>query len=163
MGSFEGVFSPLLFLPMGKLIEISNKLRQLTAQRLEAEVLIIIRENETTLTNMNTDQLFQGQDAKGKSLPDYSERSVQVFGKPSGPMKLFDTGDFYRGFFVRADKFPVVFESSDRKSGKIADLLASRGEDPDDIYGLNKTNLADFSKSFVLPDLQKFLRDFLHV
>ena len=163
MGSFEGVFSPLLFLFMGKLIDLSNRIKQLTAQRLEAEVLIIIRENETTLTNMNTDQLFQGQDAKGKSLPDYSERSVQVFGKPSGPMKLFDTGDFYRGFFVRADKFPVVFESSDRKTGKIADLLAAKGEDPDDIYGINKANLKDFSRNYLLPDLQKFLRNFLHV
>src|SRR5688572_18457774 len=163
MGSFEGVFSPLLFLFMGKLIDLSNRIKQLTAQRLEAEVLIIIRENETTLTNMNTDQLFQGQDAKGKSLPDYSERSVQVFGKPSGPMKLFDTGDFYRGFFVRADKFPVVFESSDRKTGKIADLLAAKGEDPDDIYGINRANLKDFSRNYLLPDLQKFLRNFLHV
>jgi hypothetical protein len=155
-------FLPSFFI-MGKLIELSNKLKQLTAKRLEDEVLSIIRENETTLTNMNTDQLFQGQDSKGKSLPDYSERSVQVFGKPSGPMKLFDTGDFYRGFFVRADKFPVVFESSDRKSGKIADLLAAKGEDPDDIYGINKANLKDFSRNYLLPDLQKFLRNFLHV
>ena len=127
------------------------------------EVLVIVKKNEETATNMNTDQLFGGQDAKGKSLPNYSDRSVQVFGKPSGPMKLFDTGDFYRGFFVRADKFPVVFESSDQKSGKIADLLLSKDQDPDDIYGLNKTNLSDFSKSYVLPDLQKFIRDFLHV
>lgn len=148
---------------MGKLLEISNRLKQLTAQRLESQVLVIIKDNETVLTSMNTDQLFQGQDAKGKSLPDYSPTSVQVFGKPAGPMRLFETGDFYRGFFVKADKFPVVFESSDRKTGKIADLLASKGEDPDDIYGINKDNLKDFNRSYVLPELGKFIRNFLHV
>jgi len=58
---------------------------------------------------------------------------------------------------------PVVFESSDRKTGKIADLLASKGHNPDDIYGLQKSNLADFSKSYVLPELQKFFRNFIHV
>ncbi len=148
---------------MGKLIDISNKIKQLTQQRLEAEVLAIIQNNDQVAINMNTDQLFSGKDALDKDLPDYSERSVTVFGKPEGPYKLFDTGDFYRGFFLYADKFPVVFSNSDQKTGKIADLLASKGHNPEDIYGLNKTNLTDFSRSYVLPEVKKFFRDFLHV
>jgi len=148
---------------MGKLLELTSKLHQLTPERMEKEVLIAVQSNEQAATNMNTDQLFGGEDSKGKKLPPYSRRSVEVFGKQAGPMTLFDTGDFYRGFFVKAEKFPVVFESSDRKTGKIADLLESKGENPDDIYGLNKTNLTDFARSYVLEDLQKFLRNFIHV
>lgn len=148
---------------MGKLLELSNRLRQLTPQRLEAEVLVILNKNEQVFTDMNADQLYQGEDAKGNKLPDYSERSVTVFGKPNGPMRLYETGSFYRGLFLDTSKFPVIVFSSDQKTGKIADLLASRGHNPDDIYGLQKPNLKDFSRSYVLPDLQKFIRDFIHV
>jgi len=148
---------------MGKLLELTSKLHQLTPERMERGLLVIIKENEEVITNMNTDQLFAGEDSKGKKLPPYSRRSVEVFGKEAGPMTLFDTGDFYRGFFVKTDKFPVVFESSDRKTGKIADLLESKGTNPDDIYGLNKTNLTDFARAYVLEDIQKFLRKFIHV
>lgn len=148
---------------MGKLLDLHNRLQQLTPERIEKEVLVIVKDNEQVATNMNTDQLFSGQDSKGKNLPSYSRRSVEVFGKQDGPMKLFETGDFYRGFFVKADKYPIVFESSDRKTGNIADLLESKGHEPDDIYGLNKTNLTDFSRSYVLEDFRKFIRDFLGI
>jgi len=148
---------------MGKLIDISNKIKQLTQQRLEAEVLAIIQNNDQVAINMNTDQLFSGKDALDKDLPDYSERSVTVFGKSPGPYTLFDTGDFYKGFVLRADKFPVVFDNTDRKTGKIADLLASKGHNPEDIYGLNKTNLTDFSRSYVLPEVRENVRKFLEV
>lgn len=144
---------------MGKLLRLTEKLKQLTPERMEEELLVIVKRNEEAATNMNTDQLFQGQDAKGNNLPDYSERSVTAFGKPSGPMRLFDTGDFYRGFILRADKFPVVFESTDKKTGRIAELLAARDVNPDDIYGLQKQNLTDLSRNYILPELQKFVRD----
>lgn len=148
---------------MGRFIEMANKVKSLTPKRISDELLVIIKKHETIATNLNTDQLFQGEDAKGKKLPNYSDRSVQVFGKPSGPMRLFETGSFYRGFFIRAEKFPAVFESSDLKTGHIADLLASKGHNPDDIYGLQKDNITDFARSYVLEDLQKFLRDFIRV
>jgi hypothetical protein len=148
---------------MGKLIDLTDKLKQLTPDRVEKEVLIIVKANEEVATNLNTDQLFGGKDSKGVNLPKYSLRSVQIFRKPAGPMRLFDEGDFYRGFFLKADKFPIIFQSSDRKTGKIADMLASRGHNPDDIYGLQKSNLTEFSKVYVLEDLQKFLREFIRV
>jgi hypothetical protein len=148
---------------MGKLLELTAKLHQLTPERMEKEVLISVKNNEETATNMNTDQLFGGEDVKGKKLPPYSRRSVEVFGKQSGPMTLFDTGDFYRGFFVKADKYPITIFSNDRKTGKIADLLESKGENPDDIYGLQKKNLTEFARSYVLEDFRKFMRNFLGI
>ena len=148
---------------MGKLLDLHNRLQQLTTERIENEVLVIAKNNEEVATNMNTDQLFGGQDSKGKNLPEYSRRSVEVFGKPAGSWRLFGEGDFYAGFFLDASKYPIFIFSIDRKTGKIADLLESKGHEPDDIYGLNKTNLTDFSRSYVLEDFRKFIRDFLGI
>lgn len=147
---------------MAKLNVLIARLGQLS-EMIEPETLAIIKKHEETATNMNTDQLFAGEDAHGVKLPDYSERSITVFGKPAGPMRLFESGDFYRGFFLDTSKFPVIVFSSDSKTGKIADLLSSKGHNPDSIYGLNKSNLADFSRSYVLPDLQRQVRELLGV
>lgn len=124
---------------------------------MENELLAIVNDNETTATNLNTDQLFQGEDSRGDKLPDYSATSVNVFGKPSGPIRLFDTGDFYRGFFVHADKFPVVFDSRDSKRDELAKNFGN------DIFGLQKQNIKELAQVYVLPDLQKFIRDFLRL
>lgn len=75
-------------------------------------------------------QLSQGLKSNDQFLPDYSRVSVTKFGKPDGPIKLFDTGAFYRGIFldVRGDSF--VLESADSKS----EMLQTRYTE--DIFGL---------------------------
>lgn len=143
---------------MGKVLDIANKMKGLTEVSIDKSILKSFSENQEAATNLNTDQLFQGKEATGGVLPDYSKRSVEVFGKPPGPIRLFETGNFYRGFFVKADKFPVVFDSKDSKTDKLTQAFGQ-----DEIFGLDKENIKDFSKSYVLPDLQKFVRSFLHV
>jgi hypothetical protein len=57
-------------------------------------------------------QLYAGLLADGGQLPDYSKASVKFFGKNPGPIRLFDSGDFWKswnieltlnGFFIDAD------------------------------------------------------------
>ena len=146
---------------MGKLFALRDKLLQLTPDAIGDQLLVIVKQNEEVATNLNTDQLFAGKDSEGNDLPDYSKRSVEVFGKKAGPWRLFETGDFYRGFFTNTDRFPIVFGSHDQKTGKIADALLSKGHNPDLIYGLQKQNLANFNKNYVLEGVQKFSRGFL--
>lgn len=143
---------------MGKILDMANKMKGLTEASIDKAILKSFMDNQEAATNLNTDQLFQGKEATGGLLPPYSQRSVEVFGKPPGPMRLFETGDFYRGFFVKADKFPVVFSSKDKKTEKLTKAFGQ-----DEIFGLDKENIKDFSNSYVLPDLQKFVRSFLHV
>jgi len=145
---------------MSKLKELSNRLGKLTPEVMRNKALSLVKDHEKEATNLNTDQLFQGEDSEGKSLPEYSDRSVTVFGKPSGPWRLFDSGDFYRGFFVRVEDRKVIFDSRDSKTGMILQALDFKGHDePTDIFGLQKQNLTDLVKSHVLPDLQKFVGD----
>ena len=57
-------------------------------------------------------QLHAGLLADGGQLPDYSKASVEMFGKTPGPIKLFQTGEFWKswnieltlnGFFIDAN------------------------------------------------------------
>src|SRR5690242_18820939 len=98
---------------MGKLQDIANGLSELTEESIKQAALQSFSDNQRAATDLNTDQLFQGKQADGGFLPDYSERSVTVFGKPPGPMRLFETGAFYRGFFVKVEKDKAVFGSTD--------------------------------------------------
>lgn len=74
-------------------------------------------------------QLQQGLKSNDEYLPDYSFRSVFQYGKPPGPIRLYDTGDFYRGilFDVRQDNF--IITSADSKT----DMLKQRYSG--DIFG----------------------------
>jgi len=148
---------------MATIFQFRDRVSQLSTEKIESDLLTIVKKNEETVTNMNTDQLFGGKDAKGNDLPDYSKRSVEVFGKRAGPWRLFETGDFYRGFFVKVDKFPISIFSNGMKTGEIADSLLAKGRNPDDIYGLNQANQSDLNKSYILGDLQKTIRDTLGI
>lgn len=101
---------------LSKLKAYTESLKKVTVQAQIDGLLKIVRDNEERITAMNTDQLFSGKKSDGLNLPDYSRVSVEVYGKPAGPIRLYDEGDFYRGFFLRADKFPVIFSSRDHKT-----------------------------------------------
>jgi hypothetical protein len=54
-------------------------------------------------------------------MPPYSDASVTIFGKPSGAIRLFDEGDFYRGFYLTTKKFPFIVSSKDAKTDMLVD------------------------------------------
>ena len=56
-------------------------------------------------------QLRQGLKGDGSYLPNYSPVSVAKFGKPFGPIKLYETGDYYQG--LKAKAFGNVLEIDD--------------------------------------------------
>jgi hypothetical protein len=140
-----------------------DRLRAATPEVMRSKTLQSVKNNEETAVNLNTDQLFAGKLANGQDMPEYSLVSVIQFGKPPGPYRLFDTGEFYRGFFVKANKFPIVFDSKDLKTPSIMQLIESKDQDPDEIFGLNKQNRTEFARVFVLPELQGYLRSLIRV
>lgn len=67
-------------------------------------------------TDQQRAQLAQGLMSDDNFLPDYSFRSVFQYGKPPGPIRLYDTGDFYRGMLLDVRRDIFILESADPKS-----------------------------------------------
>ena len=61
-------------------------------------------------------QLAQGLQSNDQYLPDYSFRSVFQYGKEPGPIKLYDTGAYYRGYKIDVREDIFILDSTDHKS-----------------------------------------------
>lgn len=145
---------------MDKIRLLANKLKSITVQQQEEAILGIIRRHEAVALDYNLSQLQAGEDIHGKELePEYSERTIRVKeakGQPTDRVTLFDEGDFYRGFLLEADEFPVFFNSDDLKSGMLAERYG-------DIFGLNEKNLDEFRDIYLVPDIKDYYRQLLRV
>lgn len=140
-----------------------SRLRATTPEVMRKETLRILRSEEQLAISMNTDQLFAGQLANGQPLPDYSETSILRFNKRPGPWTLYEDGDFYKGFFMKADKFPVMFGSKDSKTDLIRAKVEAHNLNSDDIFGVNKQNLTELARIHTLPKLQNFVRSIIRI
>lgn len=116
-------------------------------------IRLVVVENATLLEDMNISQLQRGQRADGITLPDYSERSVREFGKPPGPIRLYDTGAFYRAMNVQVIGKVIDFGNTDRKALK----LVERYGEP--ILGLSAENQDYFSREILRPELIKKIKE----
>lgn len=119
-------------------------------------VLEEVQRDEAFLIRANQTQLQDNKDSNGKSLGKYKSKSYAAF-KGRLTIDLLLSGDFYKGFFVKARKFPIIFGSSDKKT-KI--LTNKYGEA---IFGLTKQNLGLFNKDILLPRVQDRIRKILHI
>jgi len=141
---------------MGRVKDLAAKMKMLKFTDMCAEAVV---ENEKHAAELNTQQLFQGERADGSEMPPYSWVSVNFYNKPEGPIRLYDTGDFYRGFIFASKTgeatFPLFLTSTDSKTNE---LQARYGAE---IFGLNNQNLSGFSKVFVLPTLGRKLKDYM--
>lgn len=122
-----------------------DKIRRLTPQKMEQDLLIILKQSEAEATEMITDQLESGHDALGNELPEYSPVSVNVFGKRPGPWTLHDTGDFYKGIFMDAGRWPVLFDSKDSKTDSILTHVEKKGGNADEILALDSSHKKELS------------------
>lgn len=129
-------------------------------RRREGEYLLgSVRENEAVVIDMNAEeQLFErGENRLGVSIADYCPYSPvtieekRMRGQPYNRVTLRDTGDFESSFYIRysGDSFEIT--ASD---GKTDDLVRKYGKE---IFGLNRDNLDELIRSYILPFLREKL------
>jgi hypothetical protein len=79
----------------------------------------VIEDNSLLIEDMVIAQLQQGKRGDGETLPNYSYNSVHKYGKPPGPIKLFDQGYFYKAMTVRVTGNALEMDNTDSKVGKL--------------------------------------------
>lgn len=142
---------------MGKLADIARKLKGL---KMEESVLNSFRKNSPQIIDLNLAQLDSGKDSMGELLqppyrdPGYAKMKLHL--NPKGVVDLKLSGEFWEGFFIEAESFPISFMSTDLKTGKLVDKYGKQ------IFGLDETSLGT-AKEIVLPEVREDFRKALHV
>jgi hypothetical protein len=91
------------------------------------------------------DQLEQGIDGYGKELPEYSEISVNVYGKEAGPYKLYDTGEFYNSITIEKIDGSGIVIFGDTNKGRIELMMYSES-----ILYLNNDSLNELKPTILM-------------
>jgi len=146
---------------MGKLRDLAVKLKAATPAIQEAAILEIVRRNEAYGADLNIEQMMEGRNSVGQRIePEYSELTVIIKkkkGQPYDRVTLHDEGDFQRGIFMEADKFPITLTSKDHKT---AELVEKYGKE---IFGLDTLHLQQFNQGYLKEDIIQYYRNLLHV
>lgn len=142
---------------MGKFRDIVRRFDSLTIESQKSEILTIVRDNKEVVIDLNTEQqLFKGLDALGGFInPPYRSPAYATFKLHLNPLGVVDLkyeGNFYRGFVLKADSFPVTITSTDSKTKEITKKYG------DEIFGLDKKNLRTFVQDYVKPAFVAFIR-----
>ncbi len=131
----------LLFMATGN--EIIARLKGINVQ---VEAIETFNKHAETAAQLNRVQLSHGMKGDGTFLPDYSYTSVTKFGKPPGPIKLYDTGAFYMDIEYKAIGVQIVSDSKSDKRETIDGSLPER-------YGPEILTLLDESKGAMITKL----------
>lgn len=116
---------------MGKLHDFATRHHKFT-ESIEGRLVNIVDGNPE-LADLNRKQISEGKKSTGESMPPYSKTSVEVFHKPAGPIRLYDTGAFQESFMVEAEGSQFKITANDPH-----DLEGRYGSD---IFGISKTRI----------------------
>lgn len=127
---------------MTTVLDLIEVLSELDVQR---ESLAAIGRTGESMLDLNREQLLHGKRADMTKMPDYSYTSVTLFGKPAGPIMLYDTGAFHGSFQLDVDSQEFEILAID-----LYDLEQTYGED---IYGLTPSNQEYYNQEVFFPEL----------
>ena len=141
---------------MQQLINLRNQLLALNVQ-----IFLLIQEVfndplvKAQIEDKITEQLSRGERGDGSKLPNYSPVSVAVYGKPAGPSKLFDQGDFYRGVSVEVTRDGIIIYDTDGKSEMLEIRYGA------EILLLQEQSIDEINRDVIIPTLQAKLIEYL--
>ncbi|MBP7398186.1 MAG: hypothetical protein KA954_01275 [Chitinophagales bacterium] len=133
---------------MASILELKRKIESLDIIQVSVDA---ITKTDAIAADLQVKQQLNGVDAKGQRMPNYSPISVELYGKPDGPIILKDTGSFQRKITVKALGDKIVFSSSDDKTQMLEERYGKKGFS---ILGLNSDTKKEWKE-----DLQPNLID----
>lgn len=116
---------------MGKLDDTIQKLKSIDVDQAVDQAL---ESSKNDMVELNLEQLDIGMKSDGSSMPPYSSNSPK-----SGKIRLYDTGDFWRGFFARDTGKAFEISSSDDKTDELQQKY-------DPIFGLVKKQMEELAR-----------------
>lgn len=140
---------------LDKLIKIKDRLERF---KLNVPIMVeeTLKELAPVIEDLLADQLQRGEKGDGTKLPDYSPVSVRVYGKPAGPIRLFETGAFYRGMTlaVTAKDFEII--DTDSKTAKLTETYG------DAILLLSAKSIQVLVDDYLVIELSKKAEQYFH-
>lgn len=126
---------------MATITELLEKIKSLSISELASDS---INETSETAADLNAMQMFQGIRSDGKEInPQYSPFTVEQKkkkGQVTDRVTLRDTGSFYEGLVLKANKDTISFFSTDEKSDKLEKKYGKQ------IFGLTNENKKEYVK-----------------
>jgi len=133
---------------LDKLFRVCNNVRKLDSDKLLKKVFDRPEVQQKVIALQRSQMYDYGVDSEGRSLGNYSDASVKVFGKRPGFIQVYDTGEFQGGIKVKSDTQTVIIQADTIKQawdGAI-DLL----DRWPNLLGLNEKSLSQI-REFIRP------------
>lgn len=124
---------------MSSINEMVSRIESLDIERLCEDAFNL---NADIAKELNIEQLQRGEGAKG-DMPDYSYNSKAFFNKPDGGIRLYETGDFYRGITFEAVNNDLYAYSTDEKNTMIENDPKYASAQP---LGLSRASIVELNK-----------------
>jgi hypothetical protein len=149
---------------MATLQEQLTKAKKLQPNKLQTDLFKFIKSIEKELLDKNKNQIFNNsKDINGKPIGFYSYATEVISKgkkKKGEPFTGFDTGDFFKGFYMQEVSGVLRFGSSDSKTQTI---LSSKNWLSDDIFGLSDEDLKEVIETRLLPFFIENSRNILEI
>lgn len=95
---------------MTDVLDLIQNINNLKVDRLAKQS---IARTSKIMADLNREQLQSGKRADNSTMPNYSAASVKIFGKPAGPIKLYDTGAFHDSIQIDVGSDEIEFLAKD--------------------------------------------------
>lgn len=95
-----------------QIIRRCNNVKKLDRSKILTEIFNRADVKEEVQALQEAQMYVDGVDSKNKTLGNYSDVSVKVFGKPAGHIRVYETGEFYDSIKVDSKKDEVVISAN---------------------------------------------------
>lgn len=142
---------------MATLLELQRAANQLNKRAIVDAIFTTVKEVENEIIEKNREQLSNDKtDIYEKAIGYYSRATEKITGgrkKAGTPFTLYDTGDFYRGFYLRIQNNVASVYSRDSKTKSLVDAHKDQFSTflSGEFFGLTDENLREVIEKSILP------------